>query len=389
MKGKLERLGGKLFLLTGLQIVLVMSWLPATAFCSSVMLDWDPSSDPEVSGYRVYYQADSQAQPFSGSGAAEGSAPIEASTATSATINGLDPASSYYFAVTAYNSQGVESAYSNVVQVQEMVAPSVSITSPAANSALSGSVAVAASAGDNRGVSRVEFYLNGALMGSDGSAPYGYNWDTSALGNGQYTLSAKAYDAAGNVGVSEIVVSVAGDSSAPAVAVTAPANNATVSGLVTVTAAASDNVGIARVELYDNGTLLFAGNQTSLSYSWDTARVANGAHVITARAFDGAGNLGSASVSVSVLNDTTAPVATITAPTGTAVGNSYVRISALATDNVAVSRMELYVDGKFKAGTNSASISYSTRFPGGSHQIEVRAYDAAGNLGRATKTVTR
>ena len=485
MKGKFETFGRKLFLLAGMQIVLVFLWLPPAAFCSSVTLGWDPSPDIDLAGYRVYYQADSQVQPFSGSGAVEGSAPIDAATSNSATINGLDPGNSYYFAVTAYNSAGVESVYSNVVEVQEMVPPTVGITSPSANSTVSGSVAVAASATDSKGVSRVEFYLNGALQGSSTAAPYGYNWDTSALGTGQYTLSAKAYDVAGNVGTSEVVVSVAGDSSPPAVLVTAPGNGATVSGNVTVAASAADNVGVAKMELYDNGTLIFAGNQGSLSYSWDTVAAANGAHVIAARAYDAAGNMGSATVSVSVVNDTTAPsvsiaaplnnstvdasatvtvnagdnvavsrvelylngvllatgnaasltynwntstlangnyllsakaydaagnagvsgsvtvtvkhavtdttapAVSITSPSSTGVGGSPTRVTASATDNIAVTRMEIYIDGNLMATTNAASISYSTKFSRGSHLIAVKAYDAAGNVGTASKTVTR
>ena len=49
--------------------------------------------------------------------------------------------------------------------------PTVSITSPAADASISGMIVVSASAADNIGVTRVEFYLDGALLASDTTTP--------------------------------------------------------------------------------------------------------------------------------------------------------------------------------------------------------------------------
>ena len=54
-----------------------------------------------------------------------------------------------------------------------------------------------------------------------------------------------------------------GDTVAPTVALTAPAAGATVSGNVTVSATASDNVGVSRVEFY-YGTNLIATDDTEI-----------------------------------------------------------------------------------------------------------------------------
>jgi YD repeat-containing protein len=92
--------------------------------------------------------------------------------------------------------------------------PTTSITSPAAGSTVSGTVAISASASDDVGVTKVEFYVDGALRATDTAAPYSASWDTTTATNASHTLTAKAYDAAGNVGTSA-AVSVTVSNAAP------------------------------------------------------------------------------------------------------------------------------------------------------------------------------
>jgi hypothetical protein len=66
--------------------------------------------------------------------------------------------------------------------------PTASITSPTGGT-VSGTVTVAASASDNVAVSRVDFYVNGSLVGSDSAAPYQYAWNTTGQANGSATLA--------------------------------------------------------------------------------------------------------------------------------------------------------------------------------------------------------
>ncbi|MBI1806904.1 MAG: choice-of-anchor D domain-containing protein, partial [Ignavibacteria bacterium] len=79
--------------------------------------------------------------------------------------------------------------------------PTVSLTFPASGANVSGTVTIAASASDNIGVTKVDFMVNGVTVGSDLSSPYTYVWSTIGL-SGNQTLSARAYDAAGNAGLS-------------------------------------------------------------------------------------------------------------------------------------------------------------------------------------------
>lgn len=85
--------------------------------------------------------------------------------------------------------------------------------------------------------------------------------------------------------------------------------------------------------------------------------------------------------------DTTTPVATIGTPTDGAIIGSRVTISASATDNVGVTKIEIYIDGTLRASADSSSISTSwnsRRASAGAHSILVKAYDAAGNVGQRT-----
>jgi subtilisin family serine protease len=87
----------------------------------------------------------------------------------------------------------------------DTTAPSTSITAPAASSTVGGTTTISANASDNVGVSKVEFYLGSSLLGSDTTAPYSFDWNTASVANGAYSLSTRAYDAAGNVGSSAAV----------------------------------------------------------------------------------------------------------------------------------------------------------------------------------------
>ncbi len=80
------------------------------------------------------------------------------------------------------------------------------------------------------------------------------------------------------------------DTTPPTVRITSPASGATVSGTISVTADASDNVGVAGVQFFLDDVL--GADDTTAPYSvpWDTASASNGSHTLTAVARDAAGN---------------------------------------------------------------------------------------------------
>lgn len=103
----------------------------------------------------------------------------------------------------------------------DTTAPTTAITAPADGSTVSGTTLVSASASDDVGVAKVEFYLDGGLVATDTSAPYEWSWDTTTSADGTHSLSSKAYDAAGNVGTSASVTVTVANSSSGGIVLTA------------------------------------------------------------------------------------------------------------------------------------------------------------------------
>ncbi|OJT26916.1 hypothetical protein BO221_02585 [Archangium sp. Cb G35] len=298
------------------------------------------------------------------------------------------PNGSHTLQAKAYDVTGnVGTSTALVVTVaNDVTAPTVSITAPGAGATVGGATTVSATASDNVGVTRVEFYDGTALLGTDTAAPYSISWNAASAVNGSHTLQAKAYDAAGNVGTSASVsVTVFNDVTAPTVSLTAPTAGATVSGTATLSASASDNIGVTRVEFYDGTTLVGTDTAAPYSVSWNTASAVNGSHTLKAKAYDAAGNVGtSASVSVTVFNDLTAPTVSITGITSGAAGPGSHTVSVLASDNVGVIRVDLY-EGATLVGSDTTapySVSWVTSSVG--MTLVAKAYDAAGNVGTSS-----
>lgn len=207
-------------------------------------------------------------------------------------------------------------------------------------------------------------------------------------------------DAAAAVGAARSYVNNV-DATAPVAAITAPLGSSTVSGSVPVNVNASDNVGVARVDLKVNGTVVATDSAAPYAFSWNSTGVANGMASLVAVAFDAAGNAGASSaVSVNVANstapapvaDTIAPSVTINNPVAGAVSGT-VAISASASDNAGAAgiRTSLAIDGKVVATGQGGSLSYSwnsRKAAAGTHTIAVTARDAAGNASSKTVSVT-
>lgn len=100
---------------------------------------------------------------------------------------------------------GVTTPRLNLLAAADTTAPVVSLTEPTSGATVSGAVTVTASASDNVGVSRVDFYLNGIIASSGTVPPFGFIWDTTTVSEGSYSMWALAFDTAGNQGQSETV----------------------------------------------------------------------------------------------------------------------------------------------------------------------------------------
>src|SRR5262249_33850641 len=121
---------------------------------------------------------------------------------------------------------------------------------------------------------------------------------TAPLSGGAWIMQLAAFRAAGSVPPPV-------DTTPPVVAITSPSAGATVSGNISVNASASDTqTGVASVQLFVDGAAVGQPDASSpYSFVLDTRGYGNGAHVLSANATDGAGNVGgSAPVSVTFSN---------------------------------------------------------------------------------------
>lgn len=279
------------------------------------------------------------------------------------------------------------------IAVVDTTTPSVTLTSPAEGSTLSESVTVSASATDNVGVAGVQFKLDGNNFGlEDTSAPYSINLNTTLISNGSHTVSATTHDASGNVATSETVnITVANtllDITAPTVSVTFPTSGSTVSGVVSATATAADNVEVVGLQFQINGINL-GTEDTQAPYSaiMDTTQAPNGSYSMTTIARDAAGNTAtSAPVSFTINNglvDITAPSVTVTSPANGATISGTVTVGATATDNTAIADVQFFINGvEIQAEDTTApyeAILDTEAYADGQYTITAIARDTAGN----------
>jgi hypothetical protein len=193
-------------------------------------------------------------------------------------------------------------------------------------------------------------------------------------------------------------VSSGGDTGLPTASVTAPAAGTTVSGgAVTVSASATDNVGVSGVQFKLDGAILDAEDTVSpYSIVWNTTGTANGSHTLTAVARDAAGNMKTSTViSVTVSNAVpTGPAASITTPAnGAVVSGSAATVSASATAGAGVAGVQFKLDGG-NLGTEDTTSPYSvswntTGAANGAHSLTAVTRDTAGvSATSAVVTVT-
>ena len=162
----------------------------------------------------------------------------------------------------------------------------------ASESGNSDMITFSATASDDVGVTKVEFYVDGVLKGTDETSPYSMTLNSKMLTNNTpHILVAKAYDAAGNIGTSTPVtftVNNPGEDPPPVISV----SESGTSGTITFSATATDNIGVTKVEFYVDNAL--KGTDTTLPYGMmlDSLTLSEGNHTLMGKAYDTAGNIG-------------------------------------------------------------------------------------------------
>jgi Big-like domain-containing protein len=200
----------------------------------------------------------------------------------------------------------------------------------------------------------------------------------SGLADGSHTFQVTATDPAGNPDPTAATRSWTVDTSVtdttpPSVTLTAPAAGASINGPVTVSATASDNAAVARVDFAVDGAAIGSDTVSPYSTTWDPGAAADGAHTITATAVDSSGLTAADSHAVTL--DRTAPDTVIdSGPSGTVTATN-ASFAFHSTESGSTFRCSL--DGA--SATSCSSPKSYTGLLNGPHTFAVTATDAANN----------
>jgi hypothetical protein len=182
------------------------------------------------------------------------------------------------------------------------------------------------------------------------------------------------------------------DSTQPSVTIVAPANGATVSGGVVISANASDSQGLAKVRFWAGSTYVGFDSSAPFSMNWNSAGAPNGPRVLRAQAVDWANNTKDATVTVTVANtDDTPPSVTVTAPADGATVAGNVTVSAAASDNGGIQKVRFWAGSSYLGFDQTAPYSVtwdSTLAPNGPRVLRAQAVDMANNTTDDTANVT-
>ncbi len=268
--------------------------------------------------------------------------------------------------------------------------PSIGWVSPLQGDLVSpGTLDLEASAADASGIEKVQFFVDGTLIAADTGSPYGLPWQAAP---GAYTLKARAIDTCGRMAASEIAITVGqanacdSDNVLPTVSVTSPANGASLTpGQIGLTANASDTNGVERVQFFVDGALIGADFDAPYATTWTAPP---GSHTIKARATDLCGNLKAQEITVTVGDpagcdaDSTKPWINLVTPAAGSTLNAGtpVSLSAQASDDSGIEKVQFFVDGSLIGADHTAPYDLMWNPSPGDHEVKARALDTCGNL---------
>ncbi|MDB5163533.1 MAG: beta-xylosidase [Candidatus Saccharibacteria bacterium] len=216
----------------------------------------------------------------------------------------------------------------------------VKIVTPATGSNVAGSdVIFSANAADDRGVTKVDYYINGSYLASATASPqYGwiYHWNSTSKPDANYSFTVKAFDSAGNSTLSPAITlsthnakvtpptgggssgsgTSSGSSGSSGSGSKSPGSGGQttktlvigggqtqeISGDVNLAPSITDPSSVLKVEYYVDSKLVFTATDGDFSYHLDTKRLSNGKHTVETRIYNVDGTVTSKSQNIVVNN---------------------------------------------------------------------------------------
>ncbi len=333
---------------------------------------------------------------------------LPSASTTTYTPTAADVGNTLRVVVTASNSAGSSSAASPPTPV--VVAASDDTSPPSAPADLTATADQSSitlswkASSDDVAVAGYSLFLNGSKLAS--TAATSYSFGALRCGTG-YTLGVAAYDPAGNTSPTSALTSATAacsdttstppDTNPPDIAPPTPPSNLQVgaadqSSITLSWSASSDDVAVAGYNLSLNGTNVASTGATSYSFG---ALSCGTSYTLGVAAYDAAGNRSPTSTLTSATascSDTTPPeTGPPTPPSSLQVGaadQSSIRLSwSAASDDVAVTGYNLFLNGEKVGSTAATSYSFTGLNCGASYTLGVQAYDAAANVSAQSSLV--
>ncbi|MCP4220505.1 MAG: S8 family serine peptidase [bacterium] len=179
--------------------------------------------------------------------------------------------------------------------------PEVTLTNPLNETIISGTVTMSATPAAAERVARIEFYMINTLKASVESAPWEFDFDTTAELDGTWTLKAVLVETSGRTTEHQIRVLI-NNSGTPAALITAPDSGSVISGNTHITAQAAHNGGVARVEFFIGEVSIGQDATAPYELDWNSTTIANGYHSLIVRAYGSDTGVGQDNISISTSN---------------------------------------------------------------------------------------
>lgn len=269
-------------------------------------------------------------------------------------------------------------------------APSLTITNPANGSVISQPITIDATASDESGIAKVEFFIDDEQIDDISNGPYSYNWDTNNSADGTHAIRVVAIDIAGRLSEQTVTVNLSRaalpvDTQGPQLTNFSANGDMVVDGIMlarstSISFSASDPSGIARIELLlDGGVVTIPDGNGSYTAFLGLDHVPNGPHTLAFRATDSLGNVSSLSYAINVAHaPPAAPV--LTQPvSGSSSRTETIEVAGTAQPG---SDVQLFVDaqpaGPRVAAGGDGRFAAPVTLAAGSNQIQATATDQYG-----------
>ena len=280
-------------------IAITVLWLAAALPLEAATLTWDPSSTPNIAGYRVSY------------GTQSGVHTTQVDVGNVLTFNlSPPPGQTYYVVVEAYSESGGNSPKSNELVLSATVTNlPPTLNQPPNQSGVVGSSAtllLTASDPENAALTFTAtglptgLSLNSTTRTISGTLQAAGTYNVTATVSDGLLTASRAFTWIVTTATTTPPPAPPADTTAPTISFTSPSNNETINGKkVQVRVNASDASGIRSVRYSLNANVLSSEITVApYQYAWDVSGLASGTYQLSARALDNAGNAGTATISV-------------------------------------------------------------------------------------------